>query len=135
MIELTGALQTVANNANVLFDTLVTQCGCAERHRSGSGVLTLAAPGRYLVTFSGNVAVPTGGTVGAITAAIAIEGEATYGATMTVTPAAVEEFFNISASSFVDVPNCNSCCTRVSVENITGANITVNNANLIAMKV
>lgn len=96
--------------------------------------MTLAAPGRYLVTFSGNVAIPTGGTVGAITVAIAIEGEAVYGATMTVTPAAVEEFFNVSASVFVDVPNCNSCCTHVAVENITGADVTVNNANIIAVK-
>jgi len=46
--------------------------------------------------------------VGAISLALAIEGEAIPATTMTVTPAAVEEFFNVSSAVFVDVPR--GCC-------------------------
>lgn len=64
MIELTGALQTVEPNQSVLFNESAVKSGCAERWREGSGQVTLTQPGRYLVTFSGNIAVPTGGTAG-----------------------------------------------------------------------
>jgi hypothetical protein len=36
---------------------------------------------------------------------------------MTATPAAVEEFFNVFGSVFIDVPR--GCCSTVSVQNIS----------------
>lgn len=123
--------QTVAINNNVLFtDTVVSPCPKV-RHREGSGIFTLKG-GRYLVSFNGNVAIPTGETVGAITLAIALNGEALQGGIMIVTPAAVEEFQNVSAMIYVDVP-CN-CCYTLSVKNIGATPITVDDANLVTIR-
>ena len=123
--------QTVEVNNNVLFtDTPVGPC-CKVQHREGSGVFTLKG-GRYLVGFSGNIAVPTGETVGAVSLAIALNGEPLQGGVMTVTPAAVEEFFNVAKLAYIDVPS--NCCYTLSVKNISTIPITVDNANLITIR-
>ena len=75
-----NALQTVAANQNVYFTDEVTGGNCAIMHRDDSGLVTLKGVtnqcrARYKVTFGANIAVPTGGTVGAISLAIAINGE------------------------------------------------------------
>ena len=103
-------------------------------HRDDSGVVTLRGVtnqcrARFMVTFGGNIAVPTGGTVGPISLAIAIEGEPVPATTMIVTPAAVEQFFNVKSSVFIDVPR--GCCTRISVVNTSDEPIVVQNADLI----
>lgn len=130
--------QTVAAGQNVLFtETPVCGNGCIT-HREGSGVirlrgLTSQCKARYKVTFGGNIAVPTGGTVEAISLALAIEGEPLASATMIVTPAAVENFFNVFGAVFVDVDR--GCCLTVTVENTSEQAISVANANLIAERV
>jgi len=132
MAEFVNALpQTVEVNANVLFnDTIVEPCPKV-RHRSGSGIFTLKG-GRYQVFFNGNVAIPTDETVGPITMAISLNGEALQGGIMIVTPAAVEEFFNVAAMVYIDVP-CN-CCYTLSVRNTGATPITVDDANLITIR-
>jgi hypothetical protein len=67
------------------------------------------------VSFGGNVAIPTGGTVEAISLALGINGEPVGATTMIVTPAAVEEFFNVFSAVFIDVPA--GCCSQISVIN------------------
>ena len=97
-------LQTVALNGNVVFDeTPVCPTRCIT-HREGSGIVRLNGAGsngraRFLVTFNGNIQIPTGGTVGGISLAIAVDGEPLLSTQMIVTPAAVEEFFNVSSSA------------------------------------
>lgn len=132
MAEFVNAIpQTVETNANVLFtDTIVPPCNMV-RHRNGSGIFTLKG-GRYLVSFNGNIAVPTGETVGPVSLALALNGEALQGGIMVVTPAAVEEFFNVSATVYVDVP-CN-CCYTLSVKNIDDTPVTVDDANLVMIR-
>lgn len=76
---------------------------------AASGLITLRGntnqcKARYRVAFGANIAIPEGGTVEAITAALAINGEALTTATATVTPAAAENFFNIYVSASVEVP-------------------------------
>ena len=123
--------QTVEAGANVLFtDTSIEPC-CKVRHRKGSGIFTLKG-GRYMVSFNGNIAIPTGETVGSISLALALNGEALQGGIMTVTPAAVEEFFNVSSMVLVDVP-CN-CCYTLSVRNISDITVTVDDANLVTFR-
>ena len=51
---------------------------------------------------------------------------------MIQTPAAVEEFSNVYASVFVDVPR--GCCLTVAVENTSAEPISVQNANLIVTR-
>ena len=49
-----------------------------------------------------------------------------------MTPAAVEQFFNVCVDTFIDVPA--GCCTTVAVENTSGVSIEVQNANLIVTR-
>lgn len=132
-----NAAQTVQPGANVLYTE--TPAGCSRgwiMHREGSGLVTIRAGNcraRYRVTFGGNIAVPTGGTVAPISVAISLEGEALNSATATVTPAAVEEYGNVAAFAFIDV-TC-GCCLSVSVKNIGTQAINVANPNLIVERV
>ena len=52
---------------------------------------------------------------------------------MTVTPAAVEEYFNISSTVFIDVPA--GCCTQISIQNDSTISVNIQNANLIVERV
>lgn len=140
MPEFTNSvLQTVAPGQNVLFTE--TPVGCNKgyvMHRQGSGNITLRGitnqcRARYKVGFGANIAVPTGGTAGAISIAISVDGEPLNSATATVTPAAVNEYFNVYVSVFVEVPKC--CCTTISIENISTQAINVANPNLIVERV
>lgn len=131
-------LQTVLAGANVQFtDTVVPGKACT-MHRPGSGLVTLRGVtdqcrARYKVSFGGNIAVPTGGTVEAISLALAIDGEAIVATTMIVTPAAVEEFFNVFGAVYLDIPR--GCCSQISVRNVNTQAIEVQNANLIIERV
>ena len=138
-MEITAnALQVVEVNQNIIFtDTAV--CGSNSIiHREGSGLTTLRGltnqcRARFRVFFSGNIAIPTGGTVGPISVAISVNGEAVGPTTMIVTPAAVEQFFNVASAIYLDVP-C-GCCSQVSVKNLGTEAINVQNANLIIERI
>ena len=110
-----NAVQTVPANQNVYFTDTIIGGNASIGHRDNSGLVTLRgvtngqARARFLVTFGGNVAVPTGETVEAISLAIAIDGEAVPSTTMIVTPAAVDQYFNVQASVFIDVTR--GCCS------------------------
>ena len=138
-MEITAnALQTVLANQNVIFtDTVV--CGSASiMHRDDSGLITLRGltnqcRARFRVTFGANIAIPTGGTVESISLALSLDGESVGPTTMTVTPAAVENYFNVSSKIFIDVPK--GCCLTVGVKNINTQSILVQNANLIIERV
>lgn len=132
--------QTVAENANVLFLNGNRACNKGYiTHRTDSGIFRLKGASNgckaiYRVTFDGNIAVTTGGTVGEISVALQEDGETVNNAVATVTPAAVENFFNVSLDTFVTIP-C-GCCVTVSVKNIsTGTSIDVRNANIIFERV
>lgn len=138
-MEITAnALQTVNTNQNVLFTDAVV-CGCGSMTwRQGSGLvnlrgLTNQCRALYRVTFGANIAVPTGGTAGPISLAIAIDGEPIASTTMTETPAAAAEFNNVAGVVFINVPR--GCCSTVSVENISTQAIDVQNANLVVERV
>ena len=139
-MEITAnALQTVNAGQNVLFSDEVTCGSCSIVWREGSGLVTLRGitqqcRARFKVTFGGNIAIPTGGDPGAISLALSINGEAVPTTTMTVTPAAAEQFFNVFSAIFIDVPA--GCCVTVSVRNTSPtAAVSVQNANLIAERV
>lgn len=132
------ALQTVNPNQSVYFTDTVVCGGNAITHRDGSGLVSLRGltnqcRARYKVTFGANIAIPTGETVGPIQMAIAINGEPIQSTTMIVTPAAVEDFFNVFSAIFIDVPQ--GCCLNVSVQNTSTIPVDVQNANLIAERV
>jgi hypothetical protein len=108
--------QNVPYGQNVqLIDSIKCPCGCV-MHRNGSGIVTLRGGGRYEVTWNGNIAVPEGGTVAAIALALAIDGEAVESSRAVVTPAAVEQYFNVTSTAIITVPRC--CCYTVAVKNV-----------------
>lgn len=128
-----GNIVTVAAGQNVpLTETAVNSKPCIV-HRDGAGIVTLRGltnqcKARFRVGFGGNIAVPTGGTVEAITAALAINGEPLTSATAIVTPAAVENYFNIYVNAIVEVPR--GCCLTVAMENTSTQAVNFANSNL-----
>ena len=153
---LENAVQTVLPNQVVTLDTAI---GCNKGyvyHRNGSGIITLRGVvnnsnccfARYQVTFNGNIAVPSTGTVGPISVALALDGEPLLTSRAIVTPAAVADepptqnnFFNVTSTAIITVPK--GCCFNVSVENTSaGATptdpapaILVQNANLTVSRI
>ena len=129
------AVQTVAVDENVLFDNGCRACRKGFiQHRDDSGIFFLKGSNGcravYRVTFNGNIAIAAGGTVDPISVALTINGEAPGNATATVTPAAIGNFFNVSVTTFIDIP-C-GCCVTVSVKNMSDTTaIDVVNANII----
>ena len=88
------AVQEVGINQNILFTDTAVSGNCAMYHREGSGLVTIKGQtntqcrARYKVSFGANIAIPTGGTVEAITVAIALDGEPLASTFMILTPAA-----------------------------------------------
>lgn len=118
-------------------------------HRDGTPNFNLASPSRingsvwggcrcnrkmlqaqYEVAFHANIAVSEGGTVGAISLAVAIDGNVDPSSEMIVTPAAVGEFFNVGAEIIVSVPAICGCESISIVKTSTGP-VDVQNANLV----
>lgn len=149
-------VQQVQANQNVLLNGSIPCNKGYIYHRDGSGLLTLRGVvngacgcfARYQVTFNGNIAVPTGGTVGPIAIALAINGEPIQTSRAIVTPAAAADdppttnnFFNVTSTAIITVPR--GCCLNVSVENVSeGATpadaptaILVQNANMTVNRI
>lgn len=139
MAEYTYAtVQAVASGQNVLFSDVPVPGGCCVIHRDGSGIVTLrgSSSGRrvvYRVSFGANIAVPSDGTAGEISVSLALGGESMESARAIVTPAAAGEYQNVYVSANVSVPA--ACCAQVSVQNTSGTDIDVRNANLIVERV
>ena len=113
-----------------LTETAVKAPACI-MHREGSGLVTLRGltnqcKARFKVSFGGNIAIPTGGTVGPISVALAVGGES-------LTPAAVENFFNVFVAAFIEVPR--GCCVTVAVNNTSTQAVSIANSNLIVERV
>lgn len=135
MAEFTSTtIQTVAAGQNLpLTETAVKGTNCIV-HREGSGNVTLRGltnqcKAVFRVSFGSNIAIPTGGTVGAISVALAVGGEALNSATAIVTPAAVENYFNVFVAAFIEVPR--GCCVTVALKNTSTQAIEIANANLV----
>ncbi len=150
MAEFTyNPIQLVNANQPVILNTSIACNKGYVYHRNESGIVTLrgivnncnACFARYQVTFNANIAVPEGGTAGPIAVALAIDGEPILTSRAIVTPAAVDEYFNVTSTAIITVPR--GCCFNVSVENVSeGATptdvppqINVQNANLTVARI
>lgn len=130
-----NAIQLVAVNGGVVFENTRIMTGCTVRHEAGSARFVLLAPGIYSVHFSGNIAVPTGETVGPISLALTVDGEPITGSDAIFTPAAVDVYGNVSVNALVRVYGCR-CAANVglSVVNTSEIPINVQDANLIIIR-
>lgn len=151
MAEFTyNPVQLVNPNQPVILNTTIRCPKGYVLHREESGIVTLrgivnnpyACFARYQVTFNGNIAIPEGGTPGAIAIALAIDGEPILTSRAIVTPAAADEYFNVTSTAIITVPKC--CCSNVSVENVSESAdpattpapaINVQNANLTVSRI
>lgn len=137
-----NAVQTVNPGESVVFTNSSVPCNRGfVRHRDETGNFLLRGNVRqsscgccpnsalYLVDFGANIAIPTGGTVEAISLALTLDGGTLPTTEMMVTPAAVEEFFNVSDATIVSV--WRNCCQSLTVRNISDQPILVQNANII----
>lgn len=139
-----NAIQTVAPGESVVFTEAPIPCNRGlVRHRDDTGNFLLRGwvpnsqgcrcsrdnSANYLVDFGANISIPTGGTVGAISLAITIGGSTVPSSTMIVTPAAVNEYFNVSRA--INVQVWRGCCETVTVRNTSDQPIQVQNANII----
>ncbi len=124
-------------------------------HRNESGIVILRGIvnnscgcfARYQVTFNGNIAVPSDGTVGPIAIALTIDGEPILTSRAIVTPIAVaddppttDNFYNVTSTAIITVPK--GCCFTVAVENVSvgldggvAPAILVQNANLTVARI
>lgn len=135
--------QTVNPGESVIFTIAPVPCERGfVRWRQGTGAFNLSGwvPNRgcrckqpksasYLVDFGANIAIPTGETVGPISVALALDGVTLNSTTMTVTPAAVENFFNVSRAANVQV--WRGCCQTLTVTNTSDIPILVQDPNII----
>ena len=129
-------VQSIAVDENVIFANGSRACHKGYiQHRDTSGIFFLKGSNGcnkavYRVTFNGNIAIATGGTVEPISVALTINGEALGNALATVTPTVAEAFFNVSITTFIEIP-C-GCCVTVSVENVSDTtDIDLTNGNII----
>lgn len=129
---------SVAAGQNLpLTETAVAGPACIV-HREGAGIVTLRGltnqcRARFKVSFGGNIAIPTGGTVEAISVVLAVNGEPLTSATAIVTPAAVENYFNVFVAAFIEVPR--GCCVTAAVKNTSTQAVSIANSNLIVERV
>lgn len=139
-----NAVQTVAPGETIIFTETPVPCRRGfVRHRDDTGNFLLSGyvpytggccccrnnSANYLVDFGANIAVPTGGTPGEISVAIQIDGSTIPSSTMIATPAAVEQFFNVSRA--INAQIWRGCCETIAVRNTSDQPILVQNANII----
>ena len=138
-----NAVQTVNPGESIVFTDAPVPCTRGlVRHRDETGSFLLrgdttqrAYCGRrnrfsnYLVDFGANIAIPEGGTVGPISVAITIDGATIPASDMIVTPAAAEQYFNVSRA--VNAQIWSGCCETVTIRNTSAQPILVQNANVI----
>jgi len=144
---LANAEQLVELNQPIVF-TASIPCnkGCVY-HEDETGIFILKGVtnncfARYQVTFNGNIAIPEGGTVGPIAVAITVNGEPRPTSRAIITPAAVEEYGNVTSTAIITVPK--GCCFSMSVRAVSGItdpadtpapSINVINANLVVNRI
>lgn len=144
---LANALQSVDLNNPIVFTASIPCTKGYIYHEDETGIFTLRGItnncfARYQITFNGNIALPEGATVTPIAVAITVNGEPRPTSRAIFTPAAVEEFGNVTSTAIVTVPR--GCCFSLSVRAVNGTTdpadtpaptIDVINSNLVISRI
>jgi hypothetical protein len=143
-------VQAVALNAPVLFRTSIPCNKGYVYHESETGNFILRGMvnnggcfAHYQVTFNGNIAIPTGGAVTPIALAITLNGEPRLTSRAIYTPAAVDEYGNVTSTAIIKVPK--GCCFSLGIEYVSAVTddptvtptptVNVQNANLTIARI
>lgn len=144
---LANAVQEVNLNAPIIFTASIPCRKGYIYHEDETGIFTLRGItnqcfAQYQIVFNGNVAIPTGGAVTPVAVALAVSGEPRLTSRAIFTPAAVDEYGNLTSTAIVKVPR--GCCFNVSVEYVPASSdptvaptpvIEVQNANLVINRI
>ena len=145
---LANPIQEVALNAPILFNASIPCNRGWVYHEDETGIFILRGItcnqcfATYQVTFNGNIAIPEGGTVTPIAVAITLNGEPRVTSRAIYTPAAVDEYGNVTSTAIIKVPK--GCCFSLAVENVAATTdptvtpapvINVQNANLVISRI
>jgi hypothetical protein len=141
---LANAVQDVSLNAPVNFTASIPCTKGYVYHEDETGIFILRGItcgqcfATYQVTFNGNIAIPEGGTVVPIAIAITVNGEPRLTSRAIFTPAAAEDYGNVTSTAIIKVPR--GCCFSLSIEAVPATTdptvtpapvIEVQNANLV----
>jgi hypothetical protein len=141
---LANAVQEIALNAPAIFTASIPCNRGYVYHEDETGIFILRGItngqcfATYRVTFNGNIAIPEDGTAGSIAVAITVNGEPRPTSRAIITPAAVDEYGNVTCTAIIKVPR--GCCFSLSVEHVpastdptvtTATVIDLQNANLV----
>lgn len=148
---LANDVQLVALNSPVIFEASIPCNRGYVYHEDETGIFILRGIvnnsccgfARYQVTFNGNIAIPEGGEVTPIALAIAVNGEPRLTSRAIYTPAAVDEYGNVTSTAIITVPK--GCCFSLSVRYVDATvddptttptpTIAVQNANLVINRI
>lgn len=141
---LANAVQEISLNAPAIFTASIPCTKGYVYHEDETGIFILRGItcgqcfATYKVTFNGNIAIPTGGTVTPIAIALTVNGEPRLTSRAIYTPAAAEEYGNVTSTAIIKIPR--GCCFSLSVESIPASTdtavtpapvIEMQNANLV----
>lgn len=145
---LANAEQLVALNGPVLFTASIPCTKGYVYHEDETGIFILRGCtnncfARYQVTFNGNIAIPEGGAVTPIAVALTVNGEPRLTSRAIYTPAAVDEYGNVTSTAIITVPR--GCCFSLSVRYVDATtddpattptpSIQVQNANVVVDRI
>lgn len=119
---LANAIQEVSLNAPIIFTASIPCTRGYIYHEDETGNFILRGIvnnncncyAHYQVTFNGNIAIPEGGTVTPIAVALTVNGEPRLTSRAIFTPAAAEDFGNVTSTAIIKVPK--GCCFSLGVE-------------------
>ena len=145
---LANPIQEVALNAPILFSASIPCNRGYIYHEDETGIFILRGItcnqcfATYQVVFNGNVAIPEDGTVTPVAVAITVNGEPRVTSRAIFTPAAVDEYGNVTSTAIIKVPK--GCCFSIAVEHVAATTdptvtpapiINVQNANLVINRI
>lgn len=146
---LANAVQAVGLNAPIVFTASIPCTKGCVYHEDETGIFILKGVtnncfARYQLVFNGNIALPTDAAeIVPIAIAIAVNGEERPTSRAIFTPAAVDEYGNVTSTCIVTVPK--GCCFSASVRAVDATvlddttdpatSINVQNANLVINRI
>lgn len=120
---LANGLQSIPLNTPIEFTASIPCTRGNVLHENGTGIFILKGNtnqcfATYKVTYTGNIAITEGGTVTPIATALVVNGEPRLVSRAISTPAAAEEFNNVTSTAIIKVPR--GCCFTLAVEYVSG---------------
>lgn len=147
---LANGVQAVSLNSPINFTASIPCSKGYVYHEDETGIFILrgivnnrtACFATYQVTYNGNIAIPEGGEATAIAVAITVNGEPRPTSRAIITPAAVDEYGNVTSTAIIKVPR--GCCFSLSIEAVPASTdptvtpapvINVQNSNLVINRI